>query len=244
MAATDWSELSNSAATSIIARGVTSAVARPNGGGSYLYGFNSLLVDPGAAGLFCNHTNFAPTPANKGAMVCAAVQRGVSGGGSGFSPALFVGLQGPDVSDLGYLLGIGDSDPGHIVLKKGSLAELLDDVAPSPADNGVLLRSTGAIAVGEWAHLRLDMIVQGSGDVVLQCRWSDLATHAVTAPSWQVIPGMEGDQYPTITGFVDDALGVNSGTVPFTNGRIGFGFRSEDVTRRGFFDQLIVARQA
>jgi hypothetical protein len=243
MSSTDWTELTNSAASSIISRGVTSGIARPNGGGSFLYGFNSLLVEPGTVGLFANQTSFAPTPANKGGSVSGAIKRGVSGGNENFAPFLFIGLQGPAVADNGYVLGLADGDPYHIVLAKKSLVTLLEDLAPDPTQNGILLRSSASYSLDTWHHIRLDMIVQGTGDVILQAYSSDLDTNPVTAPAWTVIPGMEGDQYPTITGFVDDSLGVNSGSAPYTNGRIGLGFRSEDTTRRSYFDHLEVARQ-
>lgn len=243
MGASDWTELTNSAPVGVISRGATAGIARPPGGGSFLYGFNSLVVTPGSVGLFGNQTNFAPTPANKGGSVTGAIKRGVSGGVTGFSPALFIGLQGSDVSDQGYILGLGNSDPAHIVLKKGALSVLLEDLAPDPEDNGILLRSTNAFSADTWLQIRLDMIVQGTGDVVLQCYQNDLDTNDVDSPVWEVIPGMEGDQYPTLVGFVDDALGVNSGSLPFTNGRMGMWFRSEDVARRGYFDHLTLARQ-
>jgi len=243
MAYADWTELTNSIGSGTISRGVTAGIARPSGGGSFLYGFNSLVVTAGSVGLFANQTNFAPTPVNKGGSVSAAIKRGVSGGNTGFAPLIFIGLQGSDISDNGYLLGLGDASPSHIVLKKGPLSALLEDLAPDPEDNGILLRSTTAYAIDTWLHVRLDMIVQGSGDVVLQCFENDLDTNDVTAPVWTLIPGMEGPQHPTLSGFVDDALGINSGSLPYTNGRIGFGFRSEDVTRRGYIDHVVVARQ-
>ncbi len=243
MSLSDWTFCTNSTGSGSISRGVTAGIARPPGGGDFLYGFNSLVVTPGSVGLFANQTNFAPTPANKGGSVSGAIKRGVSGGNTGFSPLLFIGLQGPDISDQGYLLGLGDDDPSHIVLKKGALTSLLEDLAPDPPDNSILLRSTNAYAIDTWLHLRLDQIVQGSGDVLLQCYISDLTSNDVLSPVWELIPGMEGDQHPTISGFVDDALGINSGSAPFTNGRMGFAFRSEDVTRRGYFDHIVCARQ-
>lgn len=222
-------------------RGATSGVTVPNGGGTFVYGFNSLQVVAGAAALFANQVNFAP--AAKGGSVRGAVKRGLSGGNTGFSPFLFIGGQGPAVEDNGYLLGLGDGDPYHIVLKKGRIVDGVPDLAPSPATNGVLMRSVATFTPDAWHHLRLDMIVQGTGDVLLQVFQSDLETNAVTAPVWAQIPGMEGPLSPTIDGFVDDALQVNTGAAPFTSGRIGFGMQAADTTRRGFFDQIEVARQ-
>ena len=125
-------------------------------------------------------------------------------------------------------------DPHHIVLRKGALSDGLPDLVPGT--QGVLRRSTATFAAGTWLHLRLDMIVNQNGDVLLQVFQNDLVAHPVgTAPSWQAVPGM--DQ------FIDDALAVNSGSQPFTSGRAGFAFFTKDVTRRGVFDQVEVYRQ-
>lgn len=241
MAEADWTVLSDSLGGASVAKGVTAGVLKPAGGGDFVYGFNSKAIVDGAVGLHNNQANFVPM--SKGGSVRGALKRAPGGGKTGFAPFLFVGLQGASVNDQGYLLGLGDDDPHHIVLRKGSLASGLPDVTPNPPTTDVLMRSTEAYEEDTWLHLRLDMILQGSGDVLLQVFMNDLDTNDVTAPVWENITGMEGPQYPTILGFVDDALGVNTGTSPFTSGRGGFGFRVEDVTRRAFFDHLEIARQ-
>jgi len=120
------------------------------------------------------------------------------------------------------------------VLRKGGLSGGLPDIAPGT--QGVLRRSTGTFLPATWLHLRLDMVVNLNGDVLLQVFQNDLVAHPLgTAPSWVALPGV--DQ------FIDDALGINSGSQPFTSGRAGFGFFTKDVTRRGFFDQVEVYRQ-
>jgi hypothetical protein len=43
--------------------------------------------------------------------------------------------------------------------------------------------------------------------------------------------------------FIDDHLGINSGSQPLTAGRAGFGFAVEDVSRRGFVDHVELMRQ-
>ena len=43
--------------------------------------------------------------------------------------------------------------------------------------------------------------------------------------------------------FIDDQLGINSGSQPLTSGRAGFGFSAADVTRRGFVDHIELYRQ-
>lgn len=232
MAETDWTFLNDGLDAATVDRGVTTGVARTPGGGSFVFGFNSLATAQGAVGLFSNQVNFAPMA--KGGSVRAALQRGPSGGPLNFAPLLFIGLQGPSVNDHGYLLGLADGEPHHVVLRKGALSVGLPDIPPGPL--GVLRRSTVTFMPGSWLHLRLDMVVNQNGDVLLQIFQNDLVAHPLgSAPSWSAVPGM-GE-------FVDDALGINAGSQPFTSGRAGFGFFSKDVTRRGFVDHVEVFRQ-
>lgn len=237
MSETDWTLLTNSLSIGTVDRGPTTGIARPNGGGSFLYGFNSLDVTPGAVGLFTNQVNFAPM--GIGTSVRGTLSRGVSGGKTGFSIFLFAGLQGTDIADNGYLLGLADDDPYHIVLKKGSLLTGVPDLAPDAPNNGILLRSTGTDTIASSTphrHLRLDMIVNDNGDVLLQVFENDLASNPLGgAPVWVAVPGMEE--------FIDDALQINSGSAAFTSGRAGFGFQTADVTRRGFVDHVEAFRQ-
>lgn len=232
MAETDWTFLNDGLDAAAVDRGVTYGIPRPPGGGNFVYGFNSQSTAQGAVALFTNQLNFAPM--QKGGSVRGAIQRGISGGLLNFAPFFLIGQEGPSVNDVGYLLGLGDGDPHHIVLRKGAPSGGLPD--GPPGTQGVLRRSTATFAVGTWLHLRLDMVVNQNGDVLLQVFQNDLVAHPIgTAPSWQPIPGM--DQ------FIDDALGINSGAMPFTSGRAGFGFFTKDVTRRAFFDQVEVYRQ-
>lgn len=232
MAEADWTTLTDGLDSGSVARGVTAGITPPNGGGSFVFGFNSKDVSIGACGLFCNLTNYAP--AAKGMRITGCLQRGAGGGPSGFSPMLFVGLQGPSVNDVGYLLGLSDADPSHVVLRKGALSGGIKDTAPG--GDGVLRKSTSTKAIGEWVHLRIDMIVNLNGDVRLQVFENDLEAHALgTSPTWTAIPGMAE--------FVDDTLGVNSGSTPYTSGRGGFAFRTSDVTRRSYVDHVEVYRQ-
>lgn len=233
MGETDWTFASDSLAAASIARGVTGGIDRPNGGGAFLYGFASQAVVTGAVALFANQTNFAPTPLGRGGRINAAIQRGPSGGAVGFAPFIFLGLQGASVNDEGYLLGLMDDDPGRIALRKGRLLDgIPNDVAGA---SGILRRGTNQVEIGEWVHLQLDMIVNPNGDVILKAKRSDLDSNPVTAPVWEDIPGVDD--------FIDDALGVNSGSAPFLNSRFGFGFQSSDTTRRGYVDHVEVFRQ-
>lgn len=229
MAEADWSYLNDGLPAASVDRGVTAGIARPPGGGIFLFGFNSLAVATGAVALFVNLPGFAPM--QKGASIRGCVQRGPGGGATGFSPFLFLCGQGTSVNDQAYLLGLSDDDPHRVVLRKGSVAGGVPPEGP-----GTLLQSGESFAQGTWLHLRLDAIVNGNGDVVLAAFRNDLALHPLgTPPDWQPIPGMPA--------FLDDQLGINSGSQPLTSGRGGFGFAVRDVTRRGFFDQLELARQ-
>lgn len=235
MAEADWTILDDSLSAGSVTRGVTAGFSPPNGGGSFVYGFNSLDTSIGAVGLFVNLVDFAPM--SKGGRVTGCVKRAPSGGPLGFSAFFFLGLQGTSVNDSGYLLGLSDADPSRIVLRKGAISAGLPDLAPAPG-NGILRRSTSTVDIDDdrWVHLRLDMIYNDVGDVRLQVYQNDLAAQPLgTAPNWQPVPGMEE--------FVDDGLGVNSGSAPFTSGYGGFAFRSANVTRRAQFDHIEVRRQ-
>lgn len=243
MSQTDWGTLTGGLSETQVLRGPTVGTTPPNGGGAHVFGFRSAERDVGAAGLYCLQENFSPTPAMKGGRISGALKRSTVGSSSGFAPFLFFAAQGAAVSSPAYLLGLSDETASRIELRKGAIAEGL----PVPAEGTpnvaphVLMRSADAIAADTWVHLRLDVIVQGSGDVILQVFKNDLSLHTVTNPVWQVVPGMTGGL--SFTGFVDDNLGVNTGSAPFTSGMVGFGARFEQANRVVYFDHLQVERQ-
>lgn len=118
------------------------------------------------------------------------------------------------------------------MLRKGKVAVGI----PDSAGSNVLLASGESFSQGTWLHLRLDVIVNANGDVVLKVLRNDLGTHPLgSPPDWQPVPGMAE--------FIDDHLGINSGSQPLTSGRGGFGMAVTEVTRRGYFDHLEVLRQ-
>jgi hypothetical protein len=230
MAETDWTYLNGGLDIATVDRGVTAGIPRPPGGGSFLFGFNSLAAVQGAVGLFCNLADFAPMA--KGASIRGCIQRGAGGGPTGFSPFFYLCCQGSSVNDTAYLLGLSDDDPHRIVLRKGMVAVGI----PDSEGQGVLLASGESFIQGTWLHLRLDVIVNENGDVVLKVLRNDLTAHPLgSSPSWQAVPGM--------VEFIDDHLGVNSGSQPLTSGRGGFGVSVKDVTRRAFFDHIELLRQ-
>ena len=245
MGEANWTELSDGIALASLDRGVTTGIARPNGGGSFVFGFNSLTTGSGAAGYFTNQANFAPTPVSKGGSVRGAIQRGLSGGDLEFSPMLFINSQGASVNDSAYLLGLADDEPHRIVLRKGQIVGGIPNA--SPGASGVLRRSTATFAKGTWLHLRIDAVVNLNGDVILKVFRNDLTANPVTAPLWVAEPGIEDSTLVSThgagTAFVDDSLGINSGSAAYTSGRMGFAFRTGNITRRGFFDHLECLRQ-
>jgi hypothetical protein len=244
MAKTDWGTLGGGLSDSDVLRGPTAGVASPNGGGSHVFGMRCVSATPGAVGKHCLQTNFSPTTSLKGGRISGAQRRASYGAANGFAPFFFFCAQGSAVSAEAYLLGLTDEVASHIELRKGLIADGMPApalVQPAIAPH-VLMRSTDTFAADTWQHLRLDVLVQGTGDVVLQVFRSDLASHPVTSPVWQTVPGMEGG-FTTFQGFVDDALGVNTGSAPLTSGYMGFGARFEAANRAVYFDHLAIDRQ-
>lgn len=238
MSSADWSALTGILGSSDAARGVTSGPTKPNGGGTFVYGINTLTNTPGGVALYATpqapNTNF--NPLTKGGDISLAMKRAPGGGLTGFSVFAFIGLGGTALTDKGYLLGLSDGNPSHIELRKGALNIGLPDEAANPTGtNKILRRSTEVVAVDAWVHLKLEMVFNTNGDVILNCYKSDLGANAVTAPVWAAIAGMAS--------FTDDALGVNTGELPYTSGRVGFGGTFSDITRRVFVDHLVVSKQ-
>ncbi len=230
MAEIDWTYLNNGLDAATVSRGVTAGVGKPPGGGNFVFAFNSLAAVEGSVGLFANLPDFAPMA--KGASIRGCIQRGPGGGPRGFSPFLFLSCQGTSVNDRAYLLGLSDDDPHRIVLRKGIVAAGV----PDSEGVGALLASGESFSQSTWLHLRLDVIVNDNGDVVLNVFRNALDAHPLgTPPNWQPIPGMAQ--------LIDDHLGINTGSHPLTSGRGGFGFSVKDVTRRGFFDHIELLRQ-
>ncbi len=245
MGSTNWTALTDDLDVPSLDRGVTTGAVRPAGGGAFVFGFNSLVVTNGAAGYFTNQVDFAPTPANKGGSIRGAIKRGTSAGRTGFAPLLYLLGQGTSVNDTGYILGLQDADPHRIALRKGSI--LTGVPSASPGASGILRRSTGTFTPDTWLHLRLDAIVNLNGDVILKVFANDLGSQDVTVPVWLPIPGIEDStlvaSHGAGTAFVDDSIGVNSGSAAFTSGYMGYAFHTADISRRGYFDHIEAMHQ-
>ncbi len=243
MAESEWTPLTGVLGSGSVVRGATAGIAGPPGGSGFVYGMNTLDTTEGSVGFFTNQLNFAPMA--KGGSITGCLKRGLSGGQTNFAPFLFLTLTGTTVGDKGYLLGLGDADPSHIILRKGTIVTGLPDLAADAPNNGILRRSSATVARDTWVHLRLDVIVNTNGDVRLVVYQNNLTTHPLSgAPSWQPVAGMTDDDGDgTYTSFVDDVLQVNSGSAPLTSGRGGFAFWTKDVTRRGYFAHIAIERQ-
>lgn len=231
MSQADWGFLTDNIDPTLVLRGVTAGEDRPNGGGNFVFGFNSIAAVAGGVGLYTAQSGFAPMA--KGGSISGAIKRGVSGGPTNFSPFLFLGLQANNNLAKAYLLGLDDDDPHSIVLVKG--APVAGVPGNAPPTNGVLAKGSETFLNNTWLHIRLDMIVNTNGDVILQMFRNDLTANPVTAPVWEALPGAAQ--------FIDDALGINSGSAPLTSGYAGFGYSTKDITRRAFFDQISIAKQ-
>lgn len=235
MAPNDFLDLDNVLTTSAVARNVSNGLVSPGGApDDSIYAMNSLLATPGVVARRFTpqapNTNYSPLL--YGGEVSYAIQRAPSGGTTGWDAWIFMALQGPDVADSAYILGLADGDPCYLELRKGALAGGLPDENVGGA-NVILRRSSVAVAVGTYVHLKLEHVVNSNQECTLNCWWS--LSGDVTAPVWEQIPGMAP--------FTDDSVGSNSGSLPYLSGYAGHGARFLDATRRVYFDHGKVGKQ-
>lgn len=242
MAEGDWTELSDNLSSPSALHGpVTSAVvALPNGNdGNFVLGMHSQTNDTGVVALYDAQVGFAPL--SKCGFIHAGIQKGVGAGSNLFSPYLFICLGGTDSTNLAYMLGLDESTTPRLTLRKGQIANGIP--AAAPGAQGVLRRSTATYAIGAWLHVRLDAILQPTGDVTLQVFANDIAANGIDTPVWEAIAGLDD--------FTDDNLGVNSSNLgitgsdalPLTSGRVGFGYRTGDVNRNAYFAMVRPEKQ-
>ena len=239
MAEADWTAFTtNSLGDGDVAKGVTNALTPPahSGSNQFVNAFHSLQATIGWAGYYYNSSAFNPIAPNKGGSIRGAIRRYAAG--TQYAPMLaFISSTDPAAGSA-YILGLSDSEPYQIVLRKGLVGGGLD---PTGAD---VLRVSDATwnSNSKWFHLRLDIIVNPQGDVVLNVKQNDLDTETVDDPDWIDIPGMES--------FTDDALGIltqfgTSPNPPITSGfRGAFGhFNNGEAGKVSLFDQLEIFRQ-
>jgi len=238
MAETDWNIFGSAAGD--VTRGVTAGQTPPNGGGDFIFGWNSRSTGTHAVGMHPGGVaNFAPLRDDSsnatGGVVQAAIKRGQSPSPIGFSVGLFMNLVNTTENDYAYILGLSDNDPHEIVLAKCALNAGLD-----PTTDYILRTSSQTYLNDTWLHLRLESIVNPNGDVVLRCFQNDLNTNAVTSnTTWEAIVGMDD--------FIDDALGIATADTgletPLAGGYGGAFFVAEGENRRAFVDHFQMWRQ-
>jgi hypothetical protein len=227
VASDNWIDLTGSAPQGTIRRAVSMAYPKPSGGGNFARGFNSQNNTSSVVAQYHTGVGFAPTA--KAGDISSAIQRGLSGGKTNFSPFIFICCSGTNVADSAYILGPADGDPSHYILRKGDIASGVPDAGVG--QQGVLRKSASAYSDQAYEHVRLEAVWNANGDVVLNCYRSNLLVTPVNVPAiWVPIPGMDM--------FIDDAAGIASGSLPLTSGYLGYGFRSSDVTRRAYFDHI------
>jgi hypothetical protein len=215
-----------------VAKGVSNAFTKPNGGGDFVHAFHSLQPTIGVAGWYYSGLSaFNPIATNKGGSIRAAMNRYAAG--TKYAPVIGF-MAGTDLAAANaYVLGLSDSDPYQIVLRKGMVTGGLD---PTAAD--VLRASDESWSSNtKWLHLRLDIIVNPQGDVVLNVSQNDLDVNTVDSPAWQVVSGMDS--------FIDDAGGVLTGTAPLIAGFRGFfgHFNNGEAGKVSLFDHVELLRQ-
>jgi len=239
VAQADFADLTGQALGSgIVARGVSAAFTTPSGGGSFLYALNSVASSTGFAGKYVNLANFNPITGTRkaGSMTCAMKKYSSR---VTFAPAFGI-MKGTDPGSAeGYIVALTQETGYKIGLFKGSLIGGFSATAASTR----LLRSstTTYTSYGNgpeaWFHLRLDVLVNPHGEVVLNVYKNDLVAHVVGTPIWDAIPGMSM--------YVDDSVGVLSGALPHLDGfYCVFGmYVAADTGRTCFYDQLTCGRQ-
>jgi hypothetical protein len=202
--------------------------------GSYVYGFRSIVSTTGFGGKYCNVAGANPGGSLKGGSIRALMKRYASGGD--YAPMIGVLNSTDPTTGEGYLLGLSAGTTYQVVLKKGTPASGLD-----PSSSSVLRASTASYTgVGDgaavWFHLRLDVLVNPHGEVVLDVYSNDVANEGVDSPTWEAITGM--DQY------IDDSFGVLSGSNPIVDPLYFiFGVYSEDAGSIAMFDHIQITRQ-
>jgi hypothetical protein len=250
MASSDWSQVTGGLSAGSLIQGVAAGLVPPPGGGSFVYGMRAIDAAVGGAALYANASGYGPIGVVGGVQMGGSVRGTLkrrTAGTTGFSPFLFLCLQGLSFSAMAYMLGLSDEIPSRIVLVKGPFSPVGNVTIPppvitSPPTKGVLACSTATYAPGNWLQLRLDAIANGNGDVVLNCYFNDLTLGgaSVASPTWIPIPG--------ISQYIDDALGINTGTTPLAglsgaNGYAGFGMTKTVPNTTALFDELEVLAQ-
>lgn len=241
MSEANWDINVGSAEQGDIDRGVTAGLPPPNGGATFLHGHHAITSLAGGFGRYVNDTaggTFSPMPL--GGIVEGAITR--LGGGPDYTIFVYHLLQGMNIANEGYMLGL--SPGGKLILRKGALIDGFPEETIDPPVNGVLAISTQTFPVNKWLQVQLGVLVQPWDDVDLFVKASDPDVNPVTSPDFQPVSGMDAADPVEGKAFVDDALGINSGSQPFiANGRAGWGFVHNAQGSRAGIDHARVGKQ-
>jgi hypothetical protein len=260
MAQTDWALLEDSLDGTgwqgiTVRRGPTHGISGPVGGGDFVFGFNSVQAVSGAVGAYCaieGYCPIEPRPVHEpgssgggGGAISAAMKKGPSAGKTNYSSFIFVGAQTNAVTGEAYLLGLENASPHRIVLAKGQIQNGIPSVS-NPGLTKILRYSQDTYDDNVWHQLRLDMVVNDNGDVLLWAYRNPIAETEgvgdVTDPQWEPVVFNDGLEFADGL-FVDDVLAVNSESAPLLSGYLGFGVQMADTARRCYFDHIQVIRQ-
>jgi hypothetical protein len=236
MSEADWTAMTDATHHALesadVSKGVTQAFTPPNGGGSTVLGFHALTTSGGFAGyLYSGDSSFAPITGNKGGVITAAIRK--YNDVDKYSPMIGF-ISGTNLqSAKAYAVGLSNTVPYVIALHKGLVISGLDTTGST-----ILRQSDASYSdLSAWHHLRLEVLVNPHGEVVLNVFKNDLSLHTVSSPSWAAIDGM--------TSYVDDSLGIATGDAPLVSGFRPFvGLYTGDTAGSvGFIDHVTVARQ-
>jgi hypothetical protein len=238
MAEADWTTITNALTSPNVREGVTMAFQLAHAdAGAYCYAIHSINAVTGFAGKRCEIADFNPVAALKGGSISAAFKKYSSN--AAYAPMIGL-INGVDaLSAEGYFLGLTSGSSYHIGLKKGSM-----NAQMSGSGSDILSLSDAAYtAVGNsqtgWFHLRLDVLVNPHGEVILNVYENDYLINGVTgaAGNWAAIPGMSQ--------VIDDPTGIMTGKAPYTSGLFFvFGTFIENAGGSvALFDHIEISRQ-
>jgi len=244
VAQADWITITNMASSADVAHTPTMAPSLEPKDGDFTYAFMSHVADVKFSGLCCAAVNFSPLADvhshHAGGSIRGYMRKHTPVSGPAlFAPMFFIASSSgaPDLDDnpSAYKLGLSEQaaagSPYHITLAKGSLR----DSGVKATTGDYLLRGTTSYTTARWFGLRLDVLFNPQGEIVLNV-YEDTANNPVS-PIWTRPAGFP-DAY------VDDGLGLLSGTLPLTGTLyVGFGQWSSQVGCCSAFDYLQISRQ-
>ena len=210
--------------------GTSAVFTPPPGGGDRTYTWRAADANVnGVHALYADVANYNPIPGNFGGSIRGALYRADGSSATDHSVFLFFQQQADNATATGYMVGLSPETSSHLVLVKGPLSAGIPTSAVKT--DGVIARSTSTFAQGAWVHVRLDVVVNPNGDVVLNTWTNNLDVNDVLTPVWTAVPEMSG--------IIDDAIGWNTGT-PGLNvgGRLGFGYHATASGTAGAVDHI------